>query len=178
MAVFDAVPLQVLLSFYSRLAESAITRLQEISEEIDRNEYTPAKFFSDTVKAWMQGTTSLWAAWQQAASGGVPVMFFKLKPDDEADRQSIAVQVPQGAQPEITELVSLGAAAAGEKLGRARRLSPGDVELSLEKNRLSVVVRGQQALGKTAPRAAAGTYQALVHVNKKPLAIIYVEVAD
>jgi len=156
------------IDFYGNLTNRTAQRVETICREIEAREYTPGKLFSDVLAFWVEGTRD-WYCTLLGLNQSVPTVLFTLSPDTKTDSRSIPVILPRSDQPK-PHVFWLGK--VGPMGSTGNEISETNVIATLEKQyELIVDIKGLQ------PPLKAATYHALVHVDGKPLALVYVNVS-
>jgi hypothetical protein len=184
MAKLELFPLSAWVRFFSGSSARTLDRIQEAIEAIDNDDYSPARFLSDTIHFWNETTMGWWSALQESAtSGSVPTLFASITPNVQSYPQASAAVNLRGSGPiEMTEILRLGGPPPEPKRGVPQdKLEKHHLQVhpNAAKTRLNLSFVGLQRPDETRsldeqPNFAPGLYQSMVHRNGKLLAQVVI----
>jgi hypothetical protein len=169
MATLYSYPFSAWISYYNQFAESALERFQEIGEELENRTYKPEQLLSDVLGFWWQGATSWWDVMQQTAGGPVPIVFIKMRPDEESASTDFPAPRRGSGQPTMTPLGKISEPSRAPARGAKTKKPDVEVQWLDKRSCVAVTVHGLDGT-----ILEPGLYQASVHYDEKLLAIVQV----
>jgi hypothetical protein len=171
---FYTFPMSAWISFVNTVAETSLERMQEMSERIQKRQYTPNDIITDTLGYWIDGVNGWWGVVQQSAAGPVPFAFIKMASDDESATTELAIRKSGGDLIKATPLARLSDSGEGEVSVTL------DATWATDKPNCVVVhVYGLNAEQVDADKKLReGLYQSSLHMNNKLVGIVQVLVED
>lgn len=157
--------------YLTHLSDRSMERWHRMADEVDERTYGYDKLLSDVLQCWSDVTTGWMAAYQGGGSGGakMPVVFFLLNPDTEADCEELSVfppSLPHG-EPAVAGVVPI---VDGDKA----QINDDNFDVCIYKR--PPVLRVHVRLPKKDHPLKAGVYQGLIHIGKEPVATLMVKV--
>ncbi len=153
--------LESMISYYSTLGMDAVALWRSTREDI-RNESLDCKVIASRMTSWWSDAVEGW--WSSLLANGtpvLPVLFLSCRADSSAHSNYLKIAVPGTSDPRITPIVRVG---TGEPLA-----AKADVEITHFRDQITVKLIDLK-------RPAAGTYQAIVHLDERPLVQVIVDI--
>lgn len=171
---FYTFPMSAWISFVNTVAETSLERMQEMSERIQKRQYTANDVFTDTLGYWIDGVNGWWSILQQTAAGPVPFAFIKMAPDEESATTELSIRKSGNDAIKATPLARLSDSGEGEV-----SVTMDAAWASDKPNCVVVRVQGLNAEQIDADKTLReGLYQSSLHMNNQLVGIVQVLVED
>lgn len=159
--------LEALTSYYSTLAFGTLAAMRSAQEDLRTGNFQLTKTVGDAISLYLDASEGWWSALLVTASVPLPTVFMRITAnEDTTAAQDVAVLVPGTKQPECTDL---------GRIGGTDTIDASYVAVQASRDRCTITVK-LKGLRKQGKPLAAGLYQALVHIDEKPLAAVFVRV--
>ena len=162
------------VGYWTFLAERSMQRWRCMAEEVEDRRYGSDKVISDILQFWGDATIGWCAALRGSGTGStVPLVFFSLHPQQQADGKEIdffAPSCPQG-DPEVAYLVPIHGGSASE-------INESKVRLCVVPRRHALVIHLEGLWKQGQPDLTPGVYKGLIHIGEEPVAHLVIRVAD
>jgi hypothetical protein len=162
------------LGYWGNLSNGAMERWRIISREIAHREYSTGKLLSDTLNFWLQGTFG-WYSATLGCSDTAPTIFFDLNRQSESDAISVPVAL-SGHSKRQPQLIWFGKVVPPNGK-QGVEISPDNFKVWLSKARDELVVSLYNLRPNKKKLLEEANYHAVVELDRKPLALVYVRVS-
>lgn len=162
-------PMSAFINMANTVAESSLDRMQEMSEKIQKRQYTPSDIITDTLGFWIDGVNGWWSIVQQSVAGPVPFAFIKMATDSETNMAELPIRKSGSEAVQYTDLVRLSGSGNGV---------PVWIEVnwaSAKPNCVRVTAHGlNQKQADAKEKLCKGLYQSSLHMDNKLIGIVQI----
>ena len=124
--------LEAMFSYYGNLSRQALGAMYQTREELRTGSFSFNKALGRAATVWMDAAEGWWSALLVTANAPLPTLFMEIGAEASTYARSINVLVPDGADPEASEI--------GE-LGGTHKFPAGAVEVEATRMRDAVEVK-------------------------------------
>lgn len=158
-----------LINYSGNLTTKTLTRLQNATNLIQKNNYSVNQWFSDMLGFCVDASDPWWLAPSLTAATVMPTAFFKIKPSDSQATPPVDIPLaqPLGSAALSTDVV---------RLGGTESIPKGNISLdsTAVPGSLRVNPNNLQSGGKL----KEGTYEGIVYSDQTALCVIVIVVAS
>jgi len=162
----SGVFLEAAISFYSKLAFTAVSDMRSMQEDLRTGNFTVDKAIGRTLSLWLDASEGWLSALLVTTSEPLPTAFLRIRPISRTDAQFVRALLPDEPGLDFTGLFQIG----GDGRIPAANLT---IKRSSRGDGLEIKLKGLKD-----HRPSPGLYQGLVHMGSKPIALIMVQVEE